>query len=99
MNDYILLMRGGAAGTNDSGAGWESYLAKLRQSGQFSGGSAIGSGVCVSKRGAAPDITADLSGYLKVQATSIEDAKKLLAGNPVFEAGGVVEIRELPRTG
>jgi len=28
-----------------------------------------------------------------------DDARTLLVGNPVFEAGGTVEIRELPRTG
>ena len=38
-----------------------------------------------------------LSGYIRVQAETLEAAKKLLEGNPVFEAGGTVEIRELPR--
>jgi len=99
MNDYIFLMRGNAGSTDESGTGWDGYLAKLRESGKFSGGSAIGSGLCVSKFGEATDITAYLSGYLKVRASSIEDAKKLLVGNPVFEAGGIIEIRELPRTG
>jgi hypothetical protein len=33
-----------------------------------------------------------------VKAASLEEAKSLLAGNPHFEAGGTVEIRELPRT-
>ncbi|MGK5054417.1 hypothetical protein [Janthinobacterium sp. RB2P8] len=32
-----------------------------------------------------------------VQAESIDDAKKFLLGNPVLNAGGTVEIRELPR--
>lgn len=38
-----------------------------------------------------------MAGYLKVQAESLEEARAFLAGNPVFEAGGTVEIRELPR--
>lgn len=42
-------------------------------------------------------ITAHLSGYIRVQAESLEAAKALLDGNPTFEAGGTVEIRELPR--
>jgi hypothetical protein len=33
-----------------------------------------------------------------VQADSIDDARRFLEGNPVFEAGGTVEIRELPRS-
>jgi len=62
------------------------------------GGSAIGDGICVRKDGAAPAITAHLAGYIRVNVESIDQAKALLTGNPQFEAGGTVEIRELPRT-
>jgi len=41
-------------------------------------------------------LTAHLSGFIRIAASSLDDALKLLAGNPVFEAGGTVEIRELP---
>jgi hypothetical protein len=101
MNDYIFLMHDDVPESRhgSNGHDWEPYLEKLRNSGQFAGGSAIGTGVCVSKSGGTPAITAHLSGYIRVQADSIEDARKLLEGNPVFEAGGTVEIRELPRTG
>jgi hypothetical protein len=34
-----------------------------------------------------------------MSAASLDEARKLLSGNPVFEAGGTVEIRELPRGG
>jgi hypothetical protein len=37
-----------------------------------------------------------LAGYIRVRADNLDEAKSLLAGNPVFEAGGTVEIRELP---
>lgn len=43
-------------------------------------------------------MTAHLTGYIRVSADSMDQAKSLLAGNPHFEAGGTVEIRELPRT-
>jgi hypothetical protein len=33
-----------------------------------------------------------------VQAENLERARELVQGNPVFEAGGTVEIRELPKT-
>jgi hypothetical protein len=32
-----------------------------------------------------------------VTANSLEEAKRLVIGNPVFECGGTVEVRELPR--
>ncbi|MFN7971771.1 MAG: hypothetical protein U0166_05410 [Acidobacteriota bacterium] len=97
MNDYLLLMHHGAPEGGD-GDRWASYLGKLRMAGVFEGGSSIGSGVCVSRGKSVPDITRHLAGYVRVKARSLEDARSLLAGNPVFEAGGVVEIRELPRT-
>lgn len=49
------------------------------------------------KEGSAPEITHYLGGYLRVRAASLEAAEALLAGNPVYEAGGTVEIRELPK--
>jgi hypothetical protein len=96
MLDYLLLMRDDAAG--DTAATWESYFARLRTLGFFRGGSAIGPGVCVRKHGEAPPVTPDLSGFIRIAAGSLDEARTLLAGNPVFEAGGTVEIRELPRT-
>lgn len=96
MNDYLFLMHDDAAG-GEADAAWANYLTALRASGRFDGGSAIGSGECVTKAGTATGITPHLSGYLRVRAESLEAAKQLLNGNPVYEAGGTVEIRELPR--
>ncbi|MEZ5966332.1 MAG: hypothetical protein R3F56_21030 [Planctomycetota bacterium] len=42
-------------------------------------------------------ITRHLTGYIRVRAASLEEARDLVQGNPVFEAGGTVEIRELPK--
>jgi len=52
----------------------------------------------VRKSGVVPPVTAHLGGYIRVTAASIAEAKSLLSGNPHFEAGGTVEIRELPRS-
>ena len=46
----------------------------------------------------APPVTAHLTGYIRLNADSLDHAKSMLTGNPHFEAGGTVEIRELPRT-
>ena len=100
MHDYILLMHDDVpqAGQQESPLDWEPYLAKLRETGDFDGGSSMGGGTCIRKTGSAPGITAHLVGYIRVQAESLDAAKKLVQGNPVFEAGGTVEVRELPRT-
>ena len=96
MADYIFLMHDDAAG--GTGLDWEPYLSRLRETGVFQGGSEIGDGACFRKAGAAPEPTAHIGGFIRVTAPNLDGAKKLLAGNPVFEAGGTVEIRELPRS-
>jgi hypothetical protein len=82
-------------GTADNG--WEDYFKRLRESGAFEGGSSIDGGICVRKDGASRPIAKHLTGYIRVTAKNLADAKQLLAGNPVYEAGGTVEVRELPR--
>jgi hypothetical protein len=96
MAEYILFMHNDVVVSNQGA--WESYLRMLKQSGVFEGGSGIGGGICVRKAGTPSAITAHLAGYIRVNAATIDHAKSLLAGNPHFEAGGTVEIRELPRT-
>ena len=95
MAEYIFLMHDDAI-TNDDA--WGPYVQKLQDGGSFEGGSAIGDGVCARKSGEPACVTEHLTGYIRVNAGSIDQAKSLLAGNPHFEAGGTVEIRELPRT-
>jgi hypothetical protein len=95
MPDYMFLMHGDCVAEE---ASWEPYLRQLDDSGAFQGGSAIGEGVCARKAGTPAPLTANLVGFIRVNADSFDAARSLLAGNPVFEAGGTVEIRELPRT-
>jgi hypothetical protein len=99
MPDYLFLMRNDApqSASEPSRYDWGSYLARLQAAGSFEGGSAIGAGLCVRKFGEAPAITRHLSGFLRITAASLEEAQTLLPGNPVYEAGGTIEIRELPR--
>jgi hypothetical protein len=95
MAEYLLLMHDDAVADD---AKWEPYLRGLRQRGCFDGGSEIGDGVCVRKDGIPHALTPGLAGYIRIRAGSLDEAKSLLAGNPVFEAGGTVEIRELPQS-
>jgi len=96
MADYLFLMHGDSA-TDEDHAAWGPYLAKLRAAGIFEGGSSIGGGACVRKQGAPAPLAAQLTGFLRITADDLADAQRWLAGNPVFEAGGTIEIRELPR--
>jgi hypothetical protein len=93
--DYIFFMHDDG---RDDEPDWESYLATLKKRGSFEGGSAIGDGVCVRKSGAVPSLTSHLTGYIRVSADNLDHGKTMVAGNPHFESGGTVEIRELPRT-
>lgn len=99
MNEYLFLMHNDAA--DDSGSRddqWAAYIERLQQAGAFQGGSALGGGVCVAKAGVPAPISSQLTGYILVHTESLSRARELVQGNPVFEAGGTVEIRELPRT-
>ncbi len=97
MNQYLLLIHNDAPALED-GDLWEPYLDGLRRSGHFDGGSAIGTGFSVTKAGKNSAVLDQLVGYLVVRAASLDDARRFVVGNPVFEAGGTIEIRELPST-
>src|SRR5580704_5508654 len=95
MAEYIFLMHDDAVADENA---WWPCLHTLQQGGFFEGGSVIGEGICVRKNGAAGPITGHIAGFIRVNADGIDQARSLLVGNRVFEAGGTVEIRELPRT-
>ena len=93
MPDFIMLMHDEA-----DGGDWGPYLERLQRTGSLRGGSAIGGGVCVRKSEPSRLITKHLAGFIRVEAGNLAEAQALLAGDPVFENGGTVEIRELPKT-
>lgn len=95
MPDYILLMHSDATMPEDAD-GWGAYFLRLRAAGAFEGGSAIGGGAAFRKAGAAAALS-PFEGFIRISAASLDAARELLTGNPVYEAGGTVEIRELPK--
>ncbi|MFS2004559.1 hypothetical protein ACEN9F_13130 [Duganella sp. CT11-25] len=98
MNDYIILMLDDTANPDAAdGALWDAYITGLSQSGRFDGGSSIGRGALYRKGAPADTASLDVTGFLRVRAESTDDAARFLVGNPHYEAGGGVEIRELPR--
>ncbi len=94
MPDYLFLMHDDSTDDGD----WGPYLGKLQPAGKFQGGSAVGPGICVRKTGRSPKVTEHIVGFIHIGAANLGEARALLAGNPVCENGGTVEIRELPKT-
>ncbi len=97
MREFILLMHGDVE-TAPNDDMWTAYFAALRQRGVFEGGSAIGAGEAFRKSGVPGPPSPHISGYIRIRAPDLARARDCLAGNPVFECGGTVEIRELPRS-
>jgi hypothetical protein len=95
MRHYFLLMHDDATGPTQ---GWDEYLGRLRAAGVFEGGSSIGGGMVARKVGRPAPLAAHLGGFIRITARDLDHAQEFLDGNPVYEAGGTVEIRELPRT-
>ncbi len=96
MSEFIMLMHDDAIDRTTDEM-WSAYFTFLRERKAFEGGSAIGKGDAFRKQAPAGKVSQHITGYIRVQATSLEAARELLPGNPVFECGGTVEIRELPR--
>lgn len=94
MRRFLLVMHGDTAEAED-GEAWGPYLAALRASGRFEGGSSIGSIVASRRSGAPAARQSSMVGYLVVQADDVDDARSFLVDNPVHVAGGTVEICEL----
>ncbi|RMQ87983.1 MULTISPECIES: hypothetical protein [Pseudomonas] len=100
MNEYILLMYRDTPNLESASdmAQWAQYFTHLRSTGQFDGGSSIGQGERLRKGHLIQPSDTQISGFIRVRAENLDKAKNLLVGNPVYEAGGTVDIRELPQT-
>jgi hypothetical protein len=94
MRRFLLLMHDDTTVAENIEA-WGPYLSRLRQSGQFDGGSSIAVGIGHRKHGRPSPSTDHLVGYLIVHADDEARARRFLNGNPVYEAGGTVEVRQL----
>ena len=97
MADFILLMHSDY-NLGDESENWQPYLDMLSSVGALRGGSAMGRGLCIRRAGSVPNLSEHLVGYVKIEARDLIHARELVVGNPVYEAGGTVEIRELPTT-
>jgi hypothetical protein len=96
MLDFIMLMHDDAV-TKPTHEMWPAYLSSLNAKGATDGGSAIGEGEVFRKQQTPGEPSEHIGGYLRIRAESLAAARDLPAGNPVYECGGSVEIRELHR--
>jgi len=94
MRDYLVFMHSDTRHP-EAVDDWEPYVAALRERGMFAGGSALAPPSCFQKDAAATTPPRVLTGYIRIRACDLADARTCLAGNPVYEAGGTVEICEL----
>ena len=97
MNEYLLLMHDDARSGAEEADAWPAYLDRLADAGVLRGGSEIGGGIA-ARRAGDPASLSRVTGFIRIVASDLEDARGALVGNPVYEAGGTVEIRELPRS-
>lgn len=93
MNDYLLLMHGDAV--DEKVDQWPAWLDRLASEGRLRGGSSIAGGECVRRDGQPKRPLSSLTGFVRIAATDLEDAKTCLVGNPAYEGGGTVEFRLL----
>lgn len=94
MPEYIFLMHSDTV-TDENYADWEIYVERLNGTGQFRGGSSIGCGQAYRKGHIAAPAGEHINGFIRIEAENLAEARNLLAGNPTFDAGGTVEIREI----
>lgn len=95
MRDYILFMHDDALEAPSADL-WAAYFESLRGRDAFQGGSAIGIGEVMRKGMTRPSIASHITGYIRIRAANIDAVKALVVGNPIYERGGSVEVRELP---
>ena len=87
MPQFMMIMMGSA-----SAGSWETYLEKLIAKGKLRGGSSLANGARVAK--GTNDGDCKVTGYIRLEVADIDEARTLVAGNPLYEAGGFVELLE-----
>lgn len=95
MADFLLLMHTDTTRPVPDEM-WDPWFQTLRAADAFQGGSAVGGGQVLRKNLQAGPLATWIDGYVRIRAASLDAAMALVAGNPVYECGGSVEVRELP---
>jgi len=108
MKEYLYLFRGGdmSSFTEEERAQhmkkWENWIGTLAKEGKVVGGEPLGNeSRCISGKkkvvtdGPFAESKELVGGYLIVKAENINEAAKMADGCPIYETGGVTEIRDI----
>lgn len=89
MNKYLMLNHG--AGTKQQ---WDDYFTIVFDGDHFIGGSSLDEDSALSVKDGVfgPAISPTVSGYIVIQAESLEKAQELMRLCPVHQNGGTVEV-------
>ncbi len=93
MTEYIMINHG--VGTPEN---WDPYFKMLCDNNHMIGGSAVDHGISVKDSAFSNALTTTMTGYLLIQAESLEKAKEIMALSPVHKAGGTVELFTLVKS-
>jgi len=88
MAEFMMLMKGSGEAED-----WANYIDKLVMSGTFRGGSELSNGSNACKNDKPSNCT--VTGFMRFEADDKQQIMDLLPGNPVYEAGGEVEVLEI----
>ncbi len=93
MKQFIMLMHNDVT-MAEVATHWPRYVAQLEQLGALRGGSSVGPGQGL-RQGAAAAPLSSLVGYMLIAAPDLGTAQRYVVGNPTYDAGGTVELREV----
>lgn len=94
--EYIVLIRNNATSPASSNE-WDGFFDRAKSSGMFKGGSALGSAFVMGKE-VDEQASSMLGGFMRFDSESTTELKALLETHPVVQAGGSIEVVEMPVT-
>jgi hypothetical protein len=93
MPKYLMINHGVGAPEH-----WETYFDLLIGGDHLIGGSSLASGISLKDGRYAAAISESVTGYIVIQADSLEQARDLMIQSPIHQAGGTVELFPLEET-
>lgn len=81
-----------------SSADWDAYFQMLLDNRHMLGGSALAAGISLQGSQFSAPLSSTITGYLLIQAESLEQAKQIMFQSPVHKSGGTVEMFALVKS-
>ena len=83
--------------TTPTSAEWDHFFKIAAETGMFQGGSEIGVRHIVGHK-QVPDTTKSVGGFMRFDATNLDQFLMLLNEHPVIKHGGTIELCEMPES-